>query len=94
MTQLVVHRLEAVKIEEADRQRPTVPAVQLQGVRRPVDEQGPVRDPGELVVERLVAQLGLPHRDGAGKELVLAHRQGLSEQQEEHDHDGESRLHG
>ena len=70
--QLVVDRLEAVEVEEADRQRALVAAVQLEGVGGAVDEQGAVGQPGQRVVEGLVAQLGLAVGEGPGEPLVVA----------------------
>jgi hypothetical protein len=55
----VIDRLETIEVQEADGQRAPVAAVQLQGMGCAVDEQGPVGEPGQRVVERRVAQLGL-----------------------------------
>ena len=53
----VVDRLELVKVQAEDRERPVVPAVAGGGVGQPVAEQGPVGQAGERVVKRLVGQL-------------------------------------
>ena len=56
----VVDELEVVEVDERDRRDRRVGAADAgQGVLDPVEEQGPVRQPGERVVERLVAQLVL-----------------------------------
>ena len=60
VAEAVVHELEVVEVDEGDgRDRRVGPADAGQRVLDPVEEQRPVRQPGERVVERLVAQLVL-----------------------------------
>ena len=59
VTQRVVDRLEVVEVEEQDRRHRPVASPTCERVRDPIREQGPVGEPGERIVEGLVAQLGL-----------------------------------
>ncbi len=55
--QAVVHGLEVVEVQEQDSQRPGGAGRPRQSMREAVLQQGPVRQPGQRVVERLVPQL-------------------------------------
>jgi hypothetical protein len=77
VTQGVVDNLEVVQVHEQHRNLDVSPSGTLQGELQAVEEQGPVRQPGQGVVERLVGQLFLelpPLGD-----LPLQLRVGLSE---------------
>ena len=80
MSEGVVDGLEVVEVEEAHHERPRFAAVE--SVLRPLEEQRPVGQPGEGVVQGAVAQLVLeptPVGDIAGVEDQGVHG-GLVEQ--------------
>lgn len=66
----VVDDLEAVEVEEEDRQRQLAVRASLQGDRQPIHEERPVRQPGEPVVQRLA-------REALGDRLGLEPRASL-----------------
>ena len=53
----VVNRLEAVEIQEKHRRSPTGPTVAQEGVLEAFQHQRPVRQPGQVVVQCIVAGL-------------------------------------
>ena len=59
MAQRVVDGLEVVEVEEQDPDGLGVVAPLSQRLLEPVDEEGPVRQPGQRVVEGLPGELGL-----------------------------------
>ena len=59
MAELVVHRLEAVEVEIEQMARSGVAAAMGQEVADPLREQRPVRQPGQRIVQGLVAEFGL-----------------------------------
>ena len=59
MAEAVVHGLEPVEIEEQHRGRPTAALGAAQRVGHPVDEQGPVGDARQRIMERLAGEFGL-----------------------------------
>ena len=57
VTERVVHELEAVEVEEHhDRRYAAAPVRDRDRVREPVDEELPVREPGERIVQRAVRE--------------------------------------
>ena len=76
MTESVVDRLEVVEVEEEDR---GVAGAHDQRVLDAVREERPVREPGQGVMEGLMAKLllGLPSRRDV-EEVPLEHRSPLS----------------
>jgi len=57
VSQAVVHVLEAVQVQQQQGKGIVAPAGAVQGVPEPIDEQRPVRKPGQVVVQRRVAPL-------------------------------------
>ena len=87
MAERVVDLLEAVEVEEEDRGQATFAAGMGQGLAKPVEQQGAVRQPGQRVVQgqppdarlgRLALGQVLEHRD-LGDDLARrgAHRRGV-----------------
>ena len=69
MPQAVVDRLEIVEIQEEDRQRGLAqPAGAIERVLDAIDEERPVGEPGQRIVQRLVAELCLELL--AGRDVV------------------------
>ena len=82
MAEVVVDQLEPVEVEEQDRGELSPARGALERLLEPVHEQHPVRQPGQLVVERPLHQLrleGLVPADVAGVQDDPAHP-GLVEQ--------------
>ena len=81
VTEGVVDDLEVVEVEEDDGDGPPVPPVQGQGVLQPVEEQRPVGQAGQHVVEGLVPQQRLAGRQLGGEPQVVPQRQVLPGEQ-------------
>ncbi len=59
VTQVVVDRLEPVEVEIEHREERLVPADARQRAFEPVEQQHAIREPGERIVERAVAEVRL-----------------------------------
>ena len=91
MAEGVVDRLEVVEVDEQQGQRPQAAPVLLQGVGDPIGEQRPVRQPGQLVGERLPLQFQLPVLQMPGQRHVVPDRQVLPDQHTDEGEDDERR---
>ena len=80
----VVDDLEVVQVEEEQRHRPQVAGVQVDRVLEPVPEQRAVGQPGQPVVEGLVAQLLLALGQLVGQPPVLPQGQVLAGHHQHH----------
>jgi hypothetical protein len=89
----VVDGLEAVQVDERHGDRLAAALGPVEGVLEPVEEQCPVGEAGERVVEREVVQLHLALLDRAGELLVLPHRDVLAREHEQHQRRDAGDLH-
>ena len=79
MAESVVHRLEVIEVEEENRERRLAARAPGEGMLDAVREEGPVREPTQTVVERLVPDLLVEAGVVQGDRRLVGERPGKAE---------------